>query len=37
MKPPCTAVASLLYWSTAVATNSILTPDKLEADIKTEA
>ena len=37
MKPPRTAAASLLFWSTtALATNGLLTPDKLEADIKIE-
>jgi hypothetical protein len=37
MKLPRTAAAAtLLLSSTAVATNNPLTPDKLEADIKTE-
>jgi len=36
MKLPLPAAATLLLWSTAVATDNLLTADKLEADIKTE-
>ncbi|KAL2135130.1 hypothetical protein VTI74DRAFT_9723 [Chaetomium olivicolor] len=36
MKLPRTAGATLLLASTTVATNNVLTPDKLEAEIKTQ-
>jgi len=37
MKLPLPAAAvTLLLWSAAVATDNLLTADKLEADIKTE-
>ncbi len=36
MKIPRSAAATLLLWSTTTATENPLTPDKLEADIKTE-